>query len=713
MINTPDVVQFTPTEHQLQVLQSKSRFILACAGKRGGKCVSKDTLISGHRVDSFGFEKGIDQLYLLGGTLRATAGHIILTGEGWRSVSSLIQTASDQRYAYFPLPALTNGDISLSDFFSGDLSSWKTIQDFQSDYLAYYRSCGGQPQTLKEVGPDGLPLPIGVRARIFSDQYESKHNRTYQFSDPLSTLGAKFPVSRSGVLVDPDDERSEKPYQASIVTFLQSDLPLDLMTKVRQGLDNLDEFDFACVSLILFSNHTYCITINRRITIVPDHIEEYWDTTIPLTHCYEAGGFLNHNTKTASYWSAQQMQIPETQGMIAANTWDQLEQSVMAKFFQEFPQLRKYRQRNVMNIPTGPVRNQTTGKDRASFSKVFLRTTSEIGQIEGLNLHWIWHDEIDGLTMDKWNTLEDRTASTLGQILGTSSIYPRSFLFELARKVKDDPDYEFIHWPSYENPSFSKEEWERLKRTRDPIDFARDFGGEFSFSTGLVYDLPTQNRLTRYPEGSLPVEYIYGLDYGVSDPTVITVSTINTDGNWYIIDEYYRIGMNIQEINHWLEYFIKKYNAKPYATFQDPSGGVARLSLIPDCRPRDAEKHLDERIHLVRDLIFQNRIFCFTNCTYTLKEFDTYSMMPNKDEPEKDKHNHCLDATGMAIEMAWPELEHKAKPPEQQEVMSQFWAGKMEQGIYKGNGMLEDRSEHNNNFDEEFISQGGDEWSEF
>jgi phage terminase large subunit len=406
---------------------------------------------------------------------------------------------------------------------------------------------------------------------------------------------------------------------------------------------------------------------------------------------------VTHNTTTGCFWAAQRMQIPNVQGMICANTWDQLNQSTLAKFFDTFPHLRKYwiKRDKMVVIPTGPDEN-----GKPTYSKIFLRSMDMPELIRGLNLHWFWADESDGLDESKWKILEGRTGSTKGQGLCTSSIYSRSFTYEMYRKFKDNPDYEFVTWTSKENPSFPPDEYERLKATWDPIDFEREFGGQFSFANGLVYPGVEEFTVDGYPVDSKPVEYIFGLDYGINDPTAITVSTVNTDGNWYIIDEHSKPGMSIQEINQWLKFFIDKYHRRPYATYQDPAGGVARLSLIQECRPRDAEKSIPTRIHMIRGMIYQHKLFVFKNCTNTIREFKNYQFDRKKPELPEDRNNHCMDSMGMAIENSWSFMQLRAKPEEDKEIMTPYWTRKFEAGIYKGNGKLEDKSRDRIDFEE-------------
>jgi len=414
-------------------------------------------------------------------------------------------------------------------------------------------------------------------------------------------------------------------------------------------------------------------------------------------HLYVATDFIvTHNTTVGCYWAYLQMQRENTNGLIGANVYDQLNHSVLTKFFEIFPQLERfYVKRDKMMVLPGN-------------RKVFFRSLDEPGNLKGLNLHWEWVDEGDGLDEESWFVLRSRVATTQGRILITSSIYPDSWIYDAVYK-KGQTDYELITWESRDNPSFPKEEWERLKRETDPIRFAREYESKFSFAAGRVYsDILSYGvvETNTFPEGSVPLVWFFGLDFGVADPTAIVVMSYNSDGCWYIVDEYYQPNLKIEEINHWLSYFIGKYD-RPMLTIMDYAGGVAKLSVTPVANPYDTvSKNIAERVSLVRDLIHRRQMYVFRRCTNTIREFSYYSFHKTKTDKPEDKNNHSMDALGYVIHTASAMVEGMAdRAAHKEEELDGFWLRKKEQGIYKGDGKLEDRVD--SGFDSFF---GGDEW---
>lgn len=683
-----ETIEFIPFPGQDKIFLSKARFIFASAGQRSGKCCSPDTLISGQRLDSFGFKKGTAPLYSLNGSLRATAGHRVLSPTGWTSVGDLLSLEPDRRFVFQSIPLESSLAHDLLTLLVNAPNYWKTIQDFQSDYLAYFRSNGGRPRPDLIYDPNGAPSQDDALSRKVVAQYESKHTHLCQSSGLLSKKG-DLPLScHLSEVSDEDSSPGDLCNSLNILKIPVSALPKELRDRVFRKLDHQQ---LSYISFIYWPNSkVYSFAVSVKCDIKQDKTEDYWDTSVPLIHAYEAGGFINHNTKAGCYWANIQMNIPGTNGMICANTIDQLNASVLDKFWQEFPQLKKfyngkYKQ---MNLPNG--------------SKVYMRSLDNPEMIRGLNLHWIWPDEIDGQNMNTWKILEGRVSNTLGRILGTSSIYRRSFVHEMYKLHKHDPDYEFITWKSKDNPSFPAAEYDRLQRTWDPIDFAREFGGEFSFATGQVYPIQEDHIIDKIPENVKVLTYVYGLDYGINDPNVITVNMFCDDGNWYIGDEYYQPNMSIQEINHWLQYFIDKYKQRPYATCQDPAGGIARNSLISAARPVDAIKQILERTKLIRNLIYQGKIYVLKKCVNTCREFEYHMFdMKNPELPE-DKNNHCMDSFGYALHTTWDQIQGKAKNTEEKP-LSPFWQRKKE--LYK---TLQSSDNDNIEFKRE-----ADSWSEY
>ena len=77
---------------------------------------------------------------------------------------------------------------------------------------------------------------------------------------------------------------------------------------------------------------------------------------------------------------------------------------------------------------------------------------------------------------------------------------------------------------------------------------------------------------------------------------------------------------------------------------------------MPGVFPIAANKDLMGRITLIRNLIYQHRLFVLSHCHATLKEMSLYQFSESRPEPI-DRDNDALDAMGYAIFNGWPSVD--------------------------------------------------------
>lgn len=387
---------------------------------------------------------------------------------------------------------------------------------------------------------------------------------------------------------------------------------------------------------------------------------------------FAMGGKRGGKTTAGCYWAEMQSEKPNAVGLIGAPTFDQLTQSTLVKFFSVFPQLERYYFKKVKMIvlPSG--------------SKIYIRSLDIPKYIEGLNLNWAWIDEADGLNYPTWNILRGRVASTKGRILLTSTIYPDSWIYEYVYKNSENTEnmFDIITWESRVNPSFPTSEWESLKKELDPVIFDREYRSQFVWSQGSVYgNFSQEDVIDSLPEGMKILKTFVGLDFGYLDPTAILVVSYGSDNNWYVRDEMYKTGMDIQNIDHWLNYFKGKYGFA--YTFVDPQAAIDKHSLQSKFNIIDADKDIAKGITSVRNLIYQHRLKIFTRCYNTLREIRSYSYQRGgvfmKEVPE-DRNNHAMDAMRYVLYKAQTFVEgmaHSSYDTDEPE-LSEFWKRRLD-----------------------------------
>lgn len=378
-------------------------------------------------------------------------------------------------------------------------------------------------------------------------------------------------------------------------------------------------------------------------------------------------------TTAGSYWSYRQLTqirqehtargiktVPPS-GIICAPTYDLLRHSTLNRFFEEFPMIQKYYKeyQKEMNIPIGKIAGKTV------YSKIFTRSLEDPKMLRGLKSWWWWADEGDIAPPECWEILKGRISDhSDGQGLVTSTLSMNSWINRLIYQpllTGKITDVDILSWPSNDRPGFPQSEWDRLKEEMDPTQFARDYEGKFSFESGLVYgDILKYGVIDELPQGVSILACFYGIDYGLNHPSVILVMGYGSDRNWYVLNEYVSPMMDVDQINAVLqsnlEIFREPYG-DPWATYYDPAGGIAALSILPDVFPIAAVKDIPGRITMVRNFIHQQRVFVLSHNKYTIQELSVYSFQVDKPIPV-DKDNHTLDTMGYIIHNGWQNVEH-------------------------------------------------------
>jgi len=172
------------------------------------------------------------------------------------------------------------------------------------------------------------------------------------------------------------------------------------------------------------------------------------------------------------------------------------------------------------------------------------------------------------------------------------------------------------------------------------------------------------------------------LDFGSQNPTVCLWIAVDDDDNWFVIDEYYESGQTI-------DYHSGIINAKSQgipivATYGDPSGAqwisefaqrgiyitpankeigtnfnswvrfgiekvAERLKQLPGHTVPSVQQNIQD-VHKQRGM---PKLFIFSTCVKTIREFETYRWkeksvtqaqdLNEPDVPEK-ANDHCMDA---------------------------------------------------------------------
>ncbi len=282
-----------------------------------------------------------------------------------------------------------------------------------------------------------------------------------------------------------------------------------------------------------------------------------------------------------------------------------------------------------------------------------------------------WLDEAGQMPEGTWDNVQARLSFDRGRAVITTTPYAPNWFWrdimgrasEINGVKQDGADIEPAV-TTLDNPHFSREEYERLKKNMSPEKFARDYEGKAQAMEGLVYALPEEAIVKPFP---VPGEWkrFAGMDFGQSDPTVVLcvaekpeVQKDEANGVkyqpsiFYVYREFYKRGALLRESAEFLQSEVLDY------TLHDPSAAqsVAELTRGFGCRHMvAADNRIEVGIERIKGLLQQGRLRVFRGrCDSTIREMLTYHYKaPNPDRPQKDQpvdaNNHCMDALRYAF----------------------------------------------------------------
>lgn len=379
----------------------------------------------------------------------------------------------------------------------------------------------------------------------------------------------------------------------------------------------------------------------RIVRFFPKQFDAFNFTT---QFCAVIAGVQSGKTFTGVHWAGKKIcEFPDKNGIIVAPTYKILQAATLKKFFDVFPELRKYyrEQKGEINLPTG--------------GTVYIRSADNPLGIEGITAHWFWLDEGGMCSVLTWTVLRSRVSMTGGQGLITTTPYNLGWLFlEFYNKWREHTDLQLsvFSWKSIENPFFSKEFYDAEMGRLRAEEFARRYMGEFKKMVGLVWDLPSEQIIDPVDIQVKAEARIIGVDWGYENPAAISVWYL-LDKVWYKTDEWKQSHRTTAEIIQVLKNKITEHHAT--SIYPDP----AEPDRIEECRRAnlpmmETNKDIKGGISLVQQLIREKRIFIFNNCKETIDEWSMY----HYDDPQEGKeskdlpvkfNDHLCDADRYAI----------------------------------------------------------------
>lgn len=379
----------------------------------------------------------------------------------------------------------------------------------------------------------------------------------------------------------------------------------------------------------------------RRVKFFGPQYDAFSFTT---QFCAAVSGVQSGKTFLGAHWAGKKItEFPDKNGIIVAPTYKILQAATLKKFFEVFPELRRYykEQKGEIELPTGGV--------------VYIRSADNPLGIEGITAHWAWLDEGGMTSVLTWTVLRSRVSFTGGQILITTTPYNMGWLFTeffMRWKERKDASLSFFSWRSVDNPYYSKEFYDAEKKRLRPEEFSRRYEGKFTKMTGLVYDLPQESIVAPLDRNTKTEARIMGVDWGFRNPAAIWVGYLK-DNEWYGVDEWKVAERTTAEIIQVLKNKLKEHRVTQ--VFPDP----AEPDRIEECRRAgiplmETNKDIKGGISYLQQLMREKRFKICNTCVQTLDEMSMYHYpepqegKAEKDEPEKF-NDHLMDSMRYAV----------------------------------------------------------------
>ena len=342
----------------------------------------------------------------------------------------------------------------------------------------------------------------------------------------------------------------------------------------------------------------------------------------------------------------QKIQTPNL-GVITAPTYTMLNDATLRTF---------------LEIAGGAVKAFNKNEMRAEMmngSEVLFRSTDNPERLRGPNIAWAMLDEAALSTVKAWDVMIGRLRQfgNLGYLWLTTTPKGRNWIWQ--RFVQDkQQDYKLFKGTSRDNLTLDPailEAWEAAYTG----DFAaQELLGEFIAFEGLIY--PEFNRSLHVSSAKADgfVNVVAGVDWGWTNPGVITVFGIDGDGRMWGLHEEYRRQRRIEE---WASTALELRNTYGIKAFYcDPSEPNYIKALVEKgCKAEAANNEVNTGIQkvkarLVKRLDNKPRLIFNNSFVYTFSEFDQYQWRPTsgnegfKDEPVK-ANDHALDSIRYAV----------------------------------------------------------------
>lgn len=288
-------------------------------------------------------------------------------------------------------------------------------------------------------------------------------------------------------------------------------------------------------------------------------------------------------------------------------------------------------------------------------SQIWVGGMDNPSKVLGGERDFIYVNQAEELSLEDWETLLTRATgraanAPYAQLFGDCNpagtrhwIRTRPSLVRLQSVHQDNPTL-------YDDAGQLTERGKTTMATLNNLSGVRRqrlLEGQWATAEGVVYDTFAPNVHVMPRASGDMITWYLTCDEGYTNPAVILLVGIDTDGRWHVAREHYKRNVLqdvvVQQVMDWQD----QYNVSLVAVDAAAAGLVADMqakgirAVSAKGRVLDGIQTMQNRLKLQAD--GRPRLTVDPSCKETINEFENYAWRPTKDEPIK-QYDHAMDA---------------------------------------------------------------------
>ncbi len=259
------------------------------------------------------------------------------------------------------------------------------------------------------------------------------------------------------------------------------------------------------------------------------------------------------------------------------------------------------------------------------------------GKGVGVKNNFVVLDEVSKYTNFEYGwqeILRPTLIDVQGGALFISTTNGFNHFYDLCNKELEDEDYKTFHFTSYDNPFIKAEEIDKIKSEMTEDRAAQEIYAEFRKKEGLVFKEFSREQHVTKEKPQVVIETMGGVDAGFTHPTAIPTIKRDSEGIYWITDEYLETGRTEQEVVEYVA--VQRFNK----VYPDPENASLCEALRRRCNVRDVKKgkgSIIAGLQVIHELLKQNRLKIRSHCINTIQAFEMYSYKETKGDKTPDE----------------------------------------------------------------------------